>query len=312
MTETTTVNAEARRPRTRKASCRRPAVAEDRSGHRVRGVRRRRSREARNRYGEVFAMTVPVFGDTVFVADPQTRPAAVHRQHRRRQQRPAQPEPGPRARVRCSRSTGPTTAIAASCLRRRSTARASRTTRRSSKRRRCAKAASWPEGAEFETLEPMNRITLNVILRTVFGADGEQLDELREIIPPWVTLGSRMAVLPVPVADLGRLSPWGRLDEYRRNYDAVIDPLIDKVEGRPESRDRDDILALLLRSTYEDGTAMSRQRHRRRAADAARRGTRDHGIDAGVGVRAAHPPPRRPRQARSPRSAPTATSTGRP
>ena len=40
------------------------------------------------------------------------------------------------------------------------------------------------------------RITLNVILRAVFGADGEQLDELRRIIPPWVTLGSRLAMLP--------------------------------------------------------------------------------------------------------------------
>src|ERR1044072_8119698 len=45
--------------------------------------------------------------------------------------------------------------------------------------------ATWPEGREFATLEPMNRITLNVILRTVFGADGTELDYLREILPPW-------------------------------------------------------------------------------------------------------------------------------
>ena len=32
--------------------------------------------------------------------------------------------------------------------------------------------ATWPEGTEFATLEPMMRITLNVILRAVFGADG--------------------------------------------------------------------------------------------------------------------------------------------
>ena len=57
-------------------------------------------------------------------------------------------------------------------------------------------SANWPEGTEFRTLEPMNRITLNVILRTVFGADGGELDYLREIIPPWVKLGSRMATLP--------------------------------------------------------------------------------------------------------------------
>ena len=40
-------------------------------------------------------------------------------------------------------------------------------------------SANWPEGKEFRTLEPMNRITLNVILRTVFGADGVELDYLR-------------------------------------------------------------------------------------------------------------------------------------
>ena len=29
--------------------------------------------------------------------------------------------------------------------------------------------ANWPEGREFETLEAMNRLTLNAILRAVFG-----------------------------------------------------------------------------------------------------------------------------------------------
>src|SRR6202011_4111623 len=33
-------------------------------------------------------------------------------------------------------------------------------------------SANWPEGKEFRILEPMNRITLNVILRTILGADG--------------------------------------------------------------------------------------------------------------------------------------------
>src|SRR5690348_5107011 len=33
-------------------------------------------------------------------------------------------------------------------------------------------SANWPENREFRILEPMNRITLTVILRTIFGADG--------------------------------------------------------------------------------------------------------------------------------------------
>ncbi len=118
--------------------------------------------------------------------------------------------------------------------------------------------ASWPEGRPFETLEPMSRITLNVILRAIFGAGGTQLETLRRIIPPWVTLGSRLAVLPTPTRDLGRWSPWRRLAAYRREYDGVIDGLIDQALSDPRLDERTDILALLLRSTYEDGTPMSR------------------------------------------------------
>jgi cytochrome P450 len=119
--------------------------------------------------------------------------------------------------------------------------------------------SNWPEGKEFRTLEPMNRITLNVILRTVFGADGVELDFLREIIPPWAKLGSRMATLPEPPVTFGRWTPWGRLAEFRRNFDRTVFTLIDKAEADPHLEDRTDILALLLRSRYEDGTAMSRQ-----------------------------------------------------
>ena len=36
--------------------------------------------------------------------------------------------------------------------------------------------ANWPENEEFRILEPMNRITLNVILRTIFGADRPELE----------------------------------------------------------------------------------------------------------------------------------------
>jgi len=119
--------------------------------------------------------------------------------------------------------------------------------------------ASWPDGVEFESLEPMNRITLNVILRAVFGAEGEQLDALRRIIPPWVTLGSRLAVLPAPSRTYGKWTPWGRLASYRAQYDAVIDSLIDTVKADPDFDARDDVLALLLNSIYEDGSAMSRR-----------------------------------------------------
>ena len=83
-------------------------------------------------------------------------------------------------------------------------------------------SANWPENKEFRILEPMNRITLNVILRTIFGADGPELEELREIVPPWMTLGSLMAFVPAPPFRTGRHSPWGKLDEFRKAFDRIV------------------------------------------------------------------------------------------
>lgn len=120
-------------------------------------------------------------------------------------------------------------------------------------------SANWPQGKEFRTLEPMNRITLNVILRTVFGADGVELDYLREIVPPFAKLGSRLATLPEPPLRPKRFGPWARMDEFRRNFDRTVFTLIDKAEADPRFDDRTDILALMMRSRYEDGSAMSRQ-----------------------------------------------------
>lgn len=117
--------------------------------------------------------------------------------------------------------------------------------------------AGWQEGESFATLPPMMRITLNAILRAVFGADGAELDELRRLIPPWVTLGSRLAALPKPKRNYGRFSPWHRLDKWRQQYDKVIDTLIAAERADPNFDQRTDVLALLLHSTYDDGSAMS-------------------------------------------------------
>jgi cytochrome P450 len=119
-------------------------------------------------------------------------------------------------------------------------------------------SANWPEDKEFRILEPMNRITLNVILRTILGADGAELEELREIVPPWMTLGSLMAFVPAPPFRTGRHSPWAKLDEFRKAFDQIVFTLIDRAEVDPGLGDRADVLALLLRSRRDDGTAMPR------------------------------------------------------
>ncbi len=119
--------------------------------------------------------------------------------------------------------------------------------------------AGWPEGTPFATLPSTMRITLNAILRAVFGAEGAELDELRQILPPWVTLGSRVAQLPKPPRTFGRYSPWGRIAQWRRRYDVILDKLIADERADPRFEDRNDVLAVMLRSTYEDGSAMSRK-----------------------------------------------------
>ena len=119
--------------------------------------------------------------------------------------------------------------------------------------------AGWPEGEPFPTQESMMRITLNAILRAVFGAQGEQFEALRVLLPPMVALGSRLTLMPGSEIDLGRFSPRGRFRAYRREFDAIIDRLIDAAEADPELDRRNDILALMLQARYDDGAAMDRR-----------------------------------------------------
>lgn len=118
--------------------------------------------------------------------------------------------------------------------------------------------ATWPEGVEFETLEPMMRITLNVILRTVFGAQGSALDALRELLPPMVPLASKMAVLPPGLRrDLGPWSPWGKVARARTRYNEIIAALIAQARADPGLTERGDVLALLLGARYDDGAPIA-------------------------------------------------------
>lgn len=79
-----------------------------------------------------------------------------------------------------------------------------------------------------------------------------------------MTLGSRLTVAttcPRTPLDLPAgcwWSPWARLAGYRRTYEALIDRLIDKARADPHFEDRTDILAVFLRASYDDGSAMTR------------------------------------------------------
>ncbi|ANW66908.1 cytochrome P450 [Mycobacterium sp. djl-10] len=210
-----------------------------------------------NRHGHVFTIRIPVFGNMVVVTDPALA----------KQVFTASTEDLGNIQPNLSRIFGPGSVFAlegAEHRRRRKLltppfhGKAMKNYERIVEEETVREAATWPDGREFATLEPMMRITLNIILRAIFGAEGANLETLQRIIPPWVTLGSRLAVLPTPTRDLGGWTPWGRLAAYRREYNAVVDQLIDRARRDPALDQRTDVLALLLRSTYEDGTPMSR------------------------------------------------------
>jgi cytochrome P450 len=120
---------------------------------------------------------------------------------------------------------------------------------------------SWPEGHERRTTGPMMRITLNVILRAVFGVrDGWMMDELRERTPRAVKLGQRLVGLGLLQRDLGPGSPGRRFKELIERFEWGVNALIDQARRDPELEQRTDVLALFARATHEDdGSLLSDQ-----------------------------------------------------
>ncbi|WIM88977.1 cytochrome P450 [Candidatus Mycobacterium wuenschmannii] len=119
----------------------------------------------------------------------------------------------------------------------------------------------WPEGQEFETLPSMTTMTLGAILRAVFGAEGDTLDELYDLIPPMAEIVGVYLTLPSFLRrDLGSWSLGGRYMRYRRRFDAAIDALIAAARVDPALDERADVLALLVRARYENGEPISDQR----------------------------------------------------
>src|SRR6202035_4468896 len=104
--------------------------------------------------------------------------------------------------------------------------------------------ASWPVDTDFPTLQPMMRITLNAILRAVFGAEDDELDGLRKLLPPFVKLGSFLTAVPALHRHLGSISPWSRFKRMRRTYDTLIDGLIEKGRRSSNLEERSDVLSM--------------------------------------------------------------------
>ena len=132
---------------------------------------------------------------------------------------------------------------------------------------------TWPEGVEFETLEPMMRITLNTILRAVFGAEGARArrtaraDARRRRVrlqdradalgraPRLRAVESRAASSRIPAPDgrAAQLADRRRAQSdpelrraQRRAVAAAAGPLRQRLDPMPDSYILDELLTMLV------------------------------------------------------------------
>ena len=122
---------------------------------------------------------------------------------------------------------------------------------------------SWPVGEAFTLLPTMQSLTLDVILRAVFGVEeGRRQDalkrRLRAMIDP---VGTRSGLI-LMVLSGGRLGgPGGteRFEERRREVDELIYEEIARRRTAPDLEEREDILSMLLLARDDEGRAMTDQ-----------------------------------------------------
>lgn len=123
---------------------------------------------------------------------------------------------------------------------------------------------SWPSGTELEIQPRMQELTLEVILRVVFGiSEGKRLAELRRLLPKLIAAGERYAWLPpglrARLEGVARSRLWLPLNVAKRVLslrDAVDELIYAEIASRrvePELTERDDVLSEMLRARDEDG-----------------------------------------------------------
>jgi cytochrome P450 len=120
--------------------------------------------------------------------------------------------------------------------------------------------ASWPRDTALRLQPRLQSVTLEIILRAVFGLDpGPRLDRLRDLLSSMVDfVAGPLGSLPPLQRDLGGLSPWARFSRMSAEADDLIFELIDERRGEGDE-EREDVLAMLLAARHEDGSEMSPQ-----------------------------------------------------
>jgi cytochrome P450 len=117
--------------------------------------------------------------------------------------------------------------------------------------------ASWPRGERIALHGRLQRLTLEIILRAVFGLErGAQLDELRELLSEILAFAENpLSMLPRPPRPFTLRGPIARQDRLHARTDELIAELI--AERRQAGAEGDDVLAMLLAAEHDDGSPMS-------------------------------------------------------
>jgi cytochrome P450 len=117
---------------------------------------------------------------------------------------------------------------------------------------------SWPVGEPFALRPHTEAITLEVILRAVFGVhEPERIASARKVIGEFARRSSVLIEFPFLRRSFGRFSPWARFVRARAALDAFIYEQIAARRADPSGDERDDVLSLLLQAKHDDGSPMS-------------------------------------------------------
>jgi cytochrome P450 family 135 len=119
---------------------------------------------------------------------------------------------------------------------------------------------SWKPGEPFRIHPRMQSVTLEVIMRAVFGVtDPQRLDRMRDALSVLLrqTASPAMQLIGLASQRLGRFGPWGRFEKNLARVDERIHEEISARRSDPELESREDILSMLIVARFEDGSAMS-------------------------------------------------------
>ncbi len=117
--------------------------------------------------------------------------------------------------------------------------------------------AEWPLGGAMSLQRRTRAITLEVILRAVFGVDAERMDPLRDAIAGLLAPMNPLAILLVSLRRPSLERPTGAIGRALDRLDAVIYDELRRRRAQGDLAERTDILSLLMQARDEDGRAMT-------------------------------------------------------